>query len=530
MLTRTLAALMLVGAGSLSAQFCVGSASTTGVVQVGSEWEQYLRTLQIAGGLAGAPWSLRPLGPRTPHQASEIAAPWASRAPELAHERCVGRVLVGLNPVRVQMIYNSGFPFSFNDGPIAAGRGVTTAVDFGASASVGPVTLSLAPIAFRSENADFRTKAQGFAGVHPLADWRSPNVDLPQRFGEDAYARIDAGQSFVRVDYAGAAAGVSSGNQFIGPAYDHPIVLGNNAGGFPHAFVETSTPRRVWKLGTIHARLFWGRLSESRFSPLADSGYARLASGVVAVYQPVPAVELGGARFVHVRQRRFHIDADELLRPFGYLLGPSPTPTTDPDNQLVSVFARVLFPRDGLEVYGEFGREDRNGDWREFFYFMDHDSAYLLGVRKLWRSHATLTSVRVELLNSRRTHLALSSTQAPWYVHQPIRQGHTHRGQVLGAFGGLGGGGSTVSIERYHQRGRWRAEWQRVQMAEAIVQAPDAHRADVAHSVGGGVLRFGSRVDVEASVAAIYEFNRYLADDATSLRISVGLRSPSRVK
>jgi hypothetical protein len=519
--------------GRLCAQSCLAAAP----ILVGSEWEQYVRVAQVAGAVALQPWMVRELDPRQWSKLfpRDTSLPWSDVTPGAERSFCGKHVRAFVLAPNGQLIYNSSFPITYNDGAVWAGRGVTVVANGGGSVSAGPFTLTVAPIFFSTENERFTLAANGLTGDGRFADWLSPGrVDLPQRFGDRAYSQIDPGQSSARIDLFNIALGVSTANQFFGPATDHPIILGNNAAGFPHLFVGSSTPMRLWRLGSMHGRVFWGKLSESRFSPLASSGYSRLGSGIVGVFQPsgIPGLELGGTRFFHLLQTRFTLNKTELLRPLGaHETGTPQDQVSVADNQLGSLFARLVLPNDGVEVYGEFGHEDYNRDLREFFFFLDHDSAYLLGLRKLWRGDGTITSVRAEVLNSRVTHIALSSNQALWYEHTAVLQGHTNGGQALGSAAGHGGGGSVLAVERYGRRGRWRVEWQRMEFGQARTPSEppsDPFRGDIAHMLGASVLRFGPRADVDIGVTGVYEFNRYLERDAVGLRTSVSISPSSR--
>jgi hypothetical protein len=508
-------------------------------VVVGSEWEEYLRAVQVAGLIPLEPWSVRGFGPREWNALvpSDTTLPWFKSFIQ-PRPACIGRLSVRILPARLQLIHNSGFPFGKNDGAVWAGRGVTMAADAGVSASYGPLTATFAPLLFAAQNEAFGLKPTGLAGNGIYADWLNPEfIDLPQRFGSGRYAAFDLGESGARVDASGFAVGVSTAHEFWGPATDHPIILGNNASGFLHLFVGTSRPMRVWRLGRAHGRVLWGKLEQTPYSPLADFGGVRLGSGLAMVFQPAFArgLEVGGARFFHVLQDRFRLDRTELLRPFGALTEfararQTGGPGTEPDNQLSSLFARYVLPDDGAEFYGEYGREDRSRDMRDFLLMPDHDAAYLLGMRKQWHRAGSIVILRAEVLNSRLTHLAFARLQSPWYLHGPVRQGHTNRGQVLGSAAAYGGGARVLVLERYDKRGRWRVEWERLQLGQNVSQfAPsDLFQNDVAHSVGMSLLRLGRRVDVDVAIAGVYEFNRHFAGDAINLHTAITVRPPSR--
>jgi hypothetical protein len=523
MLTRAVATTLLVFAvGRAAAQTACASAPA---IVVGSEWERYLRVAQSVGAVSLEPWTARSFGPRqwAKLQPSDTTLPWSRGQFAAPRAGCRQRFAFVQVPARVQLLYNSGFPLGGNDGAIWAGRGMTTAVEAGGSVTRGALTVMIAPLVVASQNAAFQLRPNGLAGARAFGDWRLPNsIDLPQRFGDRTYAYVDPGQSEVRLDVAGAAIGVSTTNQFWGPAGDHPLILGNNAAGIPRLFLGTSQALRLWRLGRVHGQLFWGRAGQSPYSPLDTSATDRLVSGMVAVFQPAafPGLEIGASRFFHVLQDRWTLNATELLRPFGTLLkldfADQSAAIARGDNQLASVFFRFVAPASGVDFYGEFGREDHSNTLREFWQLIDHDAGYLLGLRKSWRQGARLWSARAEALNTHVTHIALSSQQTPWYVHGVVRTGHTHRGQVLGSIGAYGGGATVLGLDRYDDRGRLSVAWERVQVAETSeTHVPaDAHATDVVNAWRITVLRARRRADIEAGIAVVNEINRQQMGDA----------------
>src|SRR5205814_1397494 len=148
------------------------------------------------------------------------------------------------------------------------------------------------------------------------------------------------------------------------------------------------------------------------------------ATGAVGDFQfrHPRGLEIGGARFFHTPWNRGTVGDVPWTRVFQAILKDrlrsSPTnPNGDsPDNQLASAFFRWAFAPTGLEVYGEFGREDHSADVRDLAAEPDHDSAYLLGLQRarLSVTAGSISVFRAEILNSRLSHL---NSQAPWYVH-----------------------------------------------------------------------------------------------------------------
>src|SRR5690606_14608890 len=136
-----------------------------------------------------------------------------------------------------------------------------------------------------------------------------------------SYGRLTPGQSTLRVDLLGVTAGISSANQHWGPVWDQPLLLGNNAEGFPHAFLGSSRPVNLW-VGHLHGRVVWGALAHSDHAPLQITSSRRLMTGLVATFQPrgLPELEIGGGRFFHQEWPAGGPGWDELLWPFQSLL------------------------------------------------------------------------------------------------------------------------------------------------------------------------------------------------------------------
>lgn len=516
---------------------------------VGSEVEEYLRYLQTLGRAGAYPWSIRGFS------AAELdrilprsyAHPWAERyllRPDSAH----GLRVREIRP-RSETTYNSAFPYGSNDGPVWAGRGLTSAAQLGFAARYGALSLSVAPLWFRAQNESFALPPNGHSDRLRFADGLWPTfIDLPRRFGDRPYARLDPGQSTLRVDLPLVAAGVSTANQWWGPATRHPLVLGNNAAGFPHGFIGSSRPVNVG-IGRAHGRLVWGSLSQSAYSPIpADSaGSRRLMSGAVVTFTPrgMKGLEIGGTRFFHEAWPAEGLTLGDLSAPFDALLKAyladrdtaSSDKKSDANNQIASVFFRWVFAGSGAEVYGEFAKEDHNWNFRDFVLEPDHASAYTLGIRKVWpRSESGMVALRGEVMNAEPSHLLRVRLASPFYRHTLTRQGHTNRGQALGSAAAYGGAGSSLALDYFGRRGGWTAEWTRTVQANGVRELDrnilpeaagwdDPDMYDVLQGLELRGLLFHGRWDVGAGLGAIYNFNRNFAGDAFNLNAHLFLRA-----
>jgi len=510
--------------------------STAVNVSAGSEFEEYLRVLQITGHAPLHPWSVRAFSPAEIDRLGGGGGnhPWAGRYGFLGERRSVGLEIFA---PRAAAVFNSGFPHGSNDGPLWAGRGLTTAVEAGFAVRLGPLSLTVAPVMFHSRNAEFDLAEHVVADEMPFNDWRRPTqIDHPQRPGDEAVTRIDAGQSTLRIDALGLAAGISTANQVWGPAGEYPVVVGNNAPGFLHVFAGTGRPLNVG-IGRVHGRIVWGRLEQSEFSPVSPDSASRFMTGLVGVFTPRggDGLEIGFGRFFHLPWPRDGVGANHVLRPLESVfkvnfVTPDESYLLDSvvSNQLLSVFGRWVLPRSGLELYGEYGTEDHRHNLRDLVLQPDHAVAFLLGVRKAWqRSDHDIVLLRGELLNSDRSHLHRTRRQEPFYVHANTRQGHTHRGQIIGSPAAIGGGGATLAVDRFTPDGRGTIAWSRMlryKLGE-FVETGVVESPDVIHALGAEFVLFRGRWDIQVGSTAVVNLNRNYETDAFNLNGVIGIRT-----
>ena len=522
----------------------------------GSELEDYLRSLQLLDTAARQPWSLRGFSPvqLDAMAPDDNAHPWAHRF--TFRRDSAARMETRLVRPRTQLLYNSAFPHGVNDGAVWAGRGVTGVVEGGAALRWGPLTAIVSPVAFWSQNTSFPIIENGLeepyrwgSGLYTSA------VDYPQRFGAEGYGRVDLGQTQLRLDAFGVSVGASNAHEWWGPTQRYPFLLGNNAAGFPHLFVGTSRPANLW-IAHAHARLLWGRLESSGYwapsSEMPNSHIvrdSRFATGLAFVVQPrgLEQLELGVARFFHAPWPDEGLPGRYVWRPFEGLLKskiktvdnqiPTDDRSIDGENQLASAFARVTFPGSGFEIYGELGREDHAWDMRSLLVTPDEQASFTVGFRKAWRRGGDgILVLRGESINFQQGSVDRAfwdgREPAPIYTHMAgSNQGHTQRGQLLGAAVGVSSAaGAFLALDRFSASGRWSVEWSRVVRQEQ--GRPDVHyppeppmtdASDVVHSLGVERLLFRGPFDLLAGVTGSYNFNRNFAKDRSNLNVRLAV-------
>ena len=490
---------------------------------VNSPLEDYLRLLGVTGRTAPYPWSMRGFslreirlqGPGTWDH------PWASRLTfDLQKE---GGPAFRLLPVQAQTIFNSTFPMGENDGPLWAGKGLTGEIRFGGVAEWGPLSLRLEPSAFWAQNGEFDLPSGSLL--------RPGGIDAPWRFGESAYSRVDPGESYLRLDTRWISLGASTAAQHWGPARRYPLVMGKNAGGYPHVFLGTGSPVGIG-IGTIHFRGIWGKLSQSDYSPAALEAPDRLGSAAVLVYSPkgVEGLELGVSRMFHIAWKEGGPAIKDFLRPFeGFLKTTLEKAELEPDtsiwkaeNQVASFFGRWVFPEAGLELYMESYREDHSWDLRDLIMEPDHIDALTVGFQKAWeRNNEEWWTFGGELLNARISHLKEIRGEGPPYPHGKIRQGHTSLGQFLGSPAAYGGSGGILEVRRFTPSGSWRFWWERAQRNEGR-NGEGNWVVDAQQSLGVSTFHFRGSLTLAGEILGTWNLNRDLGEDAWNLRCQVG--------
>lgn len=490
-----------------------------GGVAAGGELDNYLRYLQTIGRVPLRPWSLRTFSAPEVDSLTGVrdAHAWGG---SWMFGRSTGAHHVSVLPLTATAGFNSAFPFGGNDGAVWAGRGLTTSLQGGVALAWGPVSAVLDPIVFRAENRAFALEPNGQTGNARFADGDYPTiVDRPQRFGDGAYSRFDLGQSTVRIDWLGVTAGVSTANQWWGPATVFPVILGNNAAGIPHVFLGTERPTNI-RIGRVQARVVYGMERQSDFSPVVGPdtfvdanrpGRRRFMSGLVVTFTPapIPGLELGAARFFH--QAWFgRIGAAELRSPFeGILKSTIPQGLALPGldnqdvlkNQLASLFGRWVLPHSGFEVYAEYGHEDHNYDLRDLASEPDHSRIAMAGLRKVFnRGNTAFSAFRAEFIDGSTPTLGRHRPEGLIYVHDPLRQGHTQDGQLLGANIGVGSpSGANVAWETFSASGRTTWYVQRIvdnnQQTFLTSGAPTYSASHLLGTLGYDAYHFGRIAD-----------------------------------
>ncbi|SHF58512.1 Capsule assembly protein Wzi [Fodinibius roseus] len=358
--------------------------------------------------------------------------------------------------------YNSQLPYSENNGAAWYGRGLNTEFQGGLYLTSDYLTLSFRPHVIHTQNRDFAkprfipTDSEGNPQYRAIFS----NIDMPYRFGPDAYSDFDLGHSSARIHYKSIEAGASSESLWWGPGVQYALMMSNNAAGIPHLFLGTREPLALpLGIGGIEFRWVWGWPRDSAY--FTGNNNQRFMNALNFSYSPsfIPNLTVGLTRTFHQYVPEDGLDASDffdIMQAFQKVKQDESggSGLNDAKNQLATVYFRWVFPESNAEVYGEYFREDHNYDLRDFLMQPDHDRAYTLGAQKIVESNwIDFVKFNAELNSLVPNRIDEVRPQTYYYRHSRIKQGHTSRGQVLGAAIGPGSDSQYFGAEGYFNEG-----------------------------------------------------------------------------
>ena len=446
----------------------------------------------------------------------------------------------------IRGISNSNLPFSFNDGPLWAGRGWNRVITIGARTQLGPMTLLLAPHFIYQENRGFQFIPYPLDAIPKRNPYANPfhpapqSMDYPIRFGNKPLDRIDWGQSSIRIDAGPLAFGFSTENAWWGPGLRNGILMSSQASGVPRAFLQTKEPIRT-KLGALEGRWILGHLQESDFFDDDDSNDRRTLSGIVLTFQPSfdPGLTLGVARTVFAP---VVAGKSEWKASFHALEGVGTTNRGNliPENQLerdqISVlFGRWVFAPHGLEIYGEWARFEKPDSFRDFLEFPQHSSGYTAGFQwiQVFKQSAPLRA-QVEITNLEPSSTFRHRTPFSSYASQVVPHGYTHKGQIIGS--GIGPGASSQWLALDRLASTWsagvfagRIRWDSAAWLTSAVKRWGREDVSMFWGARGGVevSGWGLFMDISHGVRINYLFQTFVPDPVSGRAEGVDVANTS---
>lgn len=368
---------------------------------------------------------------------------------------------MGLQAPFIQTTVNSRFPMGENNQAAWYGRGTTTEFMGGIYLRSDYLTINFHPHIIYQENLDFAhpefTFRDSEGNLRYVAEAIEARLDLPFRFGPDPFTTIDPGNSSIRVHYNSLEVGVSTEPLWWGPANRYPLIMSNNSSGVPHAFIGTRSPLKNRYMGNFQFKWMVGYPQQSEYYDGAGQNEIRFLNSINFAYN-LPFLDqltLGVTRTYHIYEDR-GFDIRNALLIMDPLRRTRLVEVQGPDgerqrrNQMASAYMHLLLEDANAEIYGEIYREDHSFDFRDLFMQPLHNGGWMLGFQKLvFAPKADFYKVNLEFTNLTMDQLQQVRSQKYMYTHSQIRQGHTNRGQLLGAAIGPGSNSQFLSVDAY---------------------------------------------------------------------------------
>lgn len=359
-------------------------------------------------------------------------------------------------PVETAVRSNSAYPRSVNDGAAWLGLGWNLGATAGVRAQWKFLTAQAAPQIYYQQNADFVFPGNAQPGFSEFANPYHLDIDMPNRFGRNAYSTFDAGQSFLLAQAGAIGFTAGTENMWIGAADVYPILMSYTAPGFPHFRIGTQRPLNL-RVVDVEFQLVFASLSESKYFDGPGNNDDHYFTTTMAVLRPhfLPGLSIGVARAYHdstsATGHNVGFYLDHLIEtPFGAFSGGNRV-----GNGIGVLMAQWVLPESRFEAYAEWGREDTPGDWKDVLREPDWTQAYVLGFSKAFTQQNHLVRVYGELI-----HLGESAPSRAgrgffsYYTHGLVTQGHTNQGQLLGAAIGPGSDAQLLGVDVFSSTGR----------------------------------------------------------------------------
>ena len=363
---------------------------------------------------------------------------------------------------------NSTVPYGENNSAAWYGRGLNTEFQGGFWITSDYLTIAFKPHIIQHQNTDFEVPrfipSDSEGNRLFVAEAVGDVIDRPFRFGDRAFSTSDLGHSSIRVHYKQMEAGLSNEPLWWGGNVKYPLLISNNAPGFKHFFMGTRSPLKVPYVGKFEFKWIGAFPEDSDyFQNEEDADENRFMNAINISYSPffAPNFHVGFARAIHTYLENNRLSGEDIgmvLDPFLYvnfLDKRGAIQNLKPRNHMNSIYARWLWPESRFEIYAEYFRDDFAYDSRDLLMEPRHNSGYAFGFQQLvFAPSANFYKVNLEFTNMTPSYLQEVRPQNYYYTHPEIRQGHTNRGQVIGAAIGPGSNSQFLGIDGYFDSGR----------------------------------------------------------------------------
>jgi hypothetical protein len=275
--------------------------------------------------------------------------------------------------IRNEFFYNSGTPNLENASDRWVGKGVSFFTSANIAYNSKYIFASIEPFYFISQNDDYK-EPQRIPKFSHLNDNR-PHVETP-------YISTGIRETQLYLIHNGFGGGFSNANMWWGPGFHSSLMMTSNTTGFGHLMLGTINEKRIKNWG------FNGRYILSKFGKKSES--EPYYSGFIfnTTYHSIPIITIGFSRAFLSGGKNTDYDISLLeaaLLPFEIVTIEKPSNQSEvlnPVNQNYTGYINFRFPKSGLVMFLEYGRNEGPESFEDFILHPDHSRAYIFGVRK----------------------------------------------------------------------------------------------------------------------------------------------------
>lgn len=364
--------------------------------------------------------------------------------------------------------YNTAAPYGQNDGALWQGRGYNTALTAGVRLEGYGVEVTFKPQVGWMENREFETNPDIYPNPYSYS-FKSGSVnqkiDIVQRYGDKAFWNFDWGDSEIRWIWNTFTLGFGTQNPWLGPAYLNPMLGSNNSPGYPKFDLgirktEIIIPHLGWSLGDIEGRIWVGQLEESKYFDNNQNNNKRMLCALSSSYSPsfIPGFTIGINRIFMTYWRTENFKY--LLRLFTSSKENALASSGNDEDQKLAIFAEWKFEKVGFNIYGEYGLDDfTSNEYTNPF----HTAIYTVGIKQnIPLPFGLKSKINIELNDFEMSQdFQLQWPYMGYYAHGFIKQGYTHKGQILGAATCWGGNSQLIQYTVYYPKGFTSIKYQR---------------------------------------------------------------------
>ena len=275
--------------------------------------------------------------------------------------------------VRNEAFYNDGGPNLENTSDRWVGNGISLFTSANIAYNSNYIFASIEPYYFRSQNT-IRLEPQRIPKFSHLND----NI----AHDESPYTSTGFREAQIYLHYKGIGGGFSNANMWWGPGFHSSLMMTNNTTGFEHLMLGTISEKRIKNWG-VNGRYIFSKFGKKSKSKPYYSGFIANAT-----YYSVPIVTIGFSRafLSGGKNTNYDIGAFEAaLLPFQFITIDKPKNQEDllnPVDQTFTGYFNLRFPKSGLVMFLEYGRNEGPENFKDFILHPDHSKAYVFGVRK----------------------------------------------------------------------------------------------------------------------------------------------------